>query len=418
MKNAATVEEFALPDGGRVFVAPMATKDVVAIEGSVFGGPNFFPNRNSAIPDIATDLLDAGTARMNKQVLREGLAARGASLSFMSSGDRTYFSATCFPEDVAYVLRIASECLYGATFPQKEIAAAKQRALGILQESKSDTRTQAHIKFLRLLYDSSHVNFPETTQDLETRTRAVEREDLQDFRNRVGGGLVLAVTGDVHSAAVRRAVETITPRAKGTAGMTKALNTRAQNPQKERIHIPDKANIDLFMGAYMPITKRHELYHALIIVADMLGGGFASYLTKTIRERDGLTYGIRAGLGGLSDGADGYFRIWSTFSPQLFEKSVIRLRYELKQFFTKHVTPKNADMKKEEIIGSYLLGLSTTRGMAQTLLMIGIDNKELTYLYEYPDIIQKTTFRSIQNAAKLVPVQKFSSVSAGTFAGT
>src|SRR3989344_2055934 len=209
MNNEHThAQELQILGGGRLFIAPTHARDVVVVEGSILGGPNMLPIELDIVPGFVAELLDAGTAKKNKSVIREALATRGISLSFSSSGDRTTFSGRCFPEDLSVLLSIISECLRDAHFPESEIKSAKARALGVLAEEKSDTRAQAERAFSALLYDTRHVNFVRHIQDMEKSVGTIRRSHLQNFRKMLGrGGLVLAVAGDVDVASARTAVE-------------------------------------------------------------------------------------------------------------------------------------------------------------------------------------------------------------------
>lgn len=415
--NTDLIKEFQIL-GGRVFVAQAGAKDLVSIEGSVLGGPNFLPKERAIVSDITADLLDAGTKKKSKNVIREGLASRGANLSFNAIGDRTYFSASCFPEDVPYLLATAAECLGEAAFPEAEVAAEKKRALGNLLEAKTDTRTQARIAFSQALYDAPHPNYAKSLNVLETQAKTLGRRDIAGFGELLGkGGLVIALAGDIKPQDACRAVESAFNRAPAgsEAGTVKKANAKEPKATETLIHIPDKANIDVYLGAALALTKQHELYHPTHVLAEMLGGGFASHLIQTIRERDGLTYGIYAGLGGLNDGTDGYLRIWATFSPALYKKSIDTVRQELTYFFKKKITPGGLAKKKEEITGSYLVGLSTTRGLATALHAIGADGRDLSYLWNFPEIIKKVSLAEVKDAASLIPLSKLSLAAAGTF---
>lgn len=419
MKNEQIpVHEFKMPLGGRLFVAHTQARDVVAVEGSVLGGPNMLPTTLDVIPGLTAELLDAGTAKKHKNMLRETLATRGISLTFSSNGDRTAFSGHCFPEDLPFLLKTISECLGGAVFPEKEVKNVKALALGNLAEGKSDTRTQAERALAELLYDPAHVNYVRPIEAQEKSVAATRRSHLQDFRKKLGkGGLVLAITGDIDTASAKSAAEKAFSRlGDGTLeASSKKANKKVQTGSEKLIPIADKANIDVLLGASIPLTVQHKLYHAMYVLTEMLGGGFTSHLMQTIRERDGLTYGVRARLSGLDANADGYFKIWATFSPARYEESVAKLRAEIKTFFSSGLTETSLAKRKEEITGSYLVGLSTTPSLARTLHTIGTLSFDLSYLNEYPNIIRAVSLADIQNAARLIPLEKLSLAASGTF---
>ncbi|MCR4276403.1 MAG: insulinase family protein [Candidatus Parcubacteria bacterium] len=417
-KQTYGAQAFSIVEGGKLLVAPTSAKDVVAVEGSVLGGSNHLPKRWDVIPSLSAELLDAGTNKKKKGVIRGALADRGISLSFSAGGDRTFFSGQCLPEDLPFLLSTIAECLGGAHFPEAEVKAAKARALGSIAELKTDTNMQARIALSRILYDTAHPNFSRTLEEEETSIRSSTRRNLLDFRHKFcRDGLVLAVTGDVNAGTVRKAAEKAFGKlpAKGFAPLAKQLNKKPSASAEKLIPIPDKANVDVLLGAALPLHKSDPLFYPAYLLAEMLGGGFASHLMMTIRERDGLTYGVYATLRGFDGATDGYLRIWATFSPEKYTESVAALRKEVRTFFSTSITEKALLKKKEEITGSYLVGLSTARGLARILHQFTIDGRDLAFLAEYPDYIRAVSLAHVRAAAKLVPLHKLSFAASGTF---
>jgi zinc protease len=415
---ASLIYEKKIFENVRIFIAPTGARNIVSFEGSVLGGRSFLPGSLNKVPSITAQLFDAGTKNKTKDTLRDSLAARGASLNFSSGPDRTYFSGSCLPEDISFVLALAAECLAEAVFPAKEILPIQERMLGSLKEDKTETRTQSREELTRMLFDPAHVNYDEKDAVTTKRIKAVVRKDLIEFKNMLGrGGLILAIVGDISEAGAMKAAE----RAFGSLqkGQSEALpkskNKKAQMAQEKLLAIPEKANIDLYLGVALPITMEDKRFIPLSVLIEMLGGGFAAHLMQTVREREGLTYGISASLDDFSNDTEGFFRIWSMFSPLLFEKGVATIRKEVKVFFAKGITDNALALKKEEILGTYVVGLSTTRGLASRLHAIGIRGKELSYLDKYQELVDVVSLDDLHAAAALIPLNKLSLSAAGTF---
>ncbi|MDO8231728.1 MAG: pitrilysin family protein [bacterium] len=419
MKNEFhPAQEFPMPHGGRLFIAPTHIHDIVIVQGSVLGGRNMLPKTLDLVPALTADLLDAGTAKKKKNVIRDTLAGKGMSLSFSSSGDRTEFSGQCFPEDLPMLLSTITECLGGAIFPEAEVKNAKALTLGNLAESKSNTRTRAEYALSALLYDPEHVNYTPPIETREKNVASIRRAHLQDFRKKLGkGGLVLAIVGDITTTTARSAAQKAFGKlAVGTTSApVKQANKKIQKENEKLIPIADKANIDILLGTALPLTIQHPLYQPMKVLVEMLGGGVTSHLMQTIRERDGLTYGVYSSLRGLDAGADGYLKIWATFSPDTYKNSVEKLRQEIDIFFSKGLTEEALTKRKEEMTGSYLVALSTTHALAHSLHAIGANGFELSYLTEYPNIIRAVSLSDIINAAELIPRDKLSLAASGTF---
>lgn len=405
--------------GGRLFLARTGVKDLVYLEGSVLGGWNMLPRRKGEVSVLAAELFDAGTKKKGKDAIREALASRGATLSFSSGDERTYFRGSCLPEDVSHLLSVLVECLGEAAFPASEVKSATERIRGELVEEKSDTRVQAGIAFSRLVYDPSHVNYDETTEERIRDLAKVERADLMSFKKMIGrGGLVIAVVGDIDTAKVAQAVETAFARLPtGTPeAPAKEMNTKQPEVLSQLVSITDKANVDVFLGAAVPLTYNDPLFLPFIVTTEMLGGrGFTSHLMSTIRERDGLTYGVYARPSGFTGGGDGAFKVWATFSPARYDESVAALRREIDIFFKGGITKKKLEERKEEMSGLYVVGLSTTRGLAAALHQIGRRHRDLSYIDDYITLLNAITVKDLQDAADLIPLQKLSLAAAGTF---
>ncbi len=419
MRDFSAVQEYTVLDRGRLFVAPTHVPDLVVVEGSVFGGPNFLEKKQDIVPGLAATLLDAGTTTKTKHEIREGIAARGMSLSFGASRDRTSFSGRCFPEDVPRLLAIIVDCLGQTTFPSQEVATAKAVLASQLTEEKADTRAQAERALARQLYDAAHPHYERTVEEELQSLSHTQRTDLARFKKMLGqGGLTLAITGDVAPDKTRVMVErafsvlgTGTPKA-----TVKVLNTKRPERIEQRITINDKANVDVLLGIALPVTMQHPLYYALLVLTEMLGGNaFGAHLMKTIRDRDGLTYSVFARLFGITPDTDGYLKVWSTFPPERYEEGVAALRREIKTFFTHELTAEALRRTQERLVGEYFVSLSTTANLAATLHAFAKNGFPASYLKTHPERLRQVTLADIKKAAALIPIDKLALAAAGTF---
>jgi zinc protease len=405
--------------GMRFFASRTGARDLVTILGSTLGGWNMLPLPKSEVPAIAAELMDAGTTKHTKNQIREALAERGASLSFSAGGDRIHFSGSCLPEDVTFLLAMIVECLSEASFPSSEVKTAKERTLADIEEEKNETRSIASGALSRLLYDAEHVNYADSLPTRKKKVENVTRADLISFRKMLSQqGMVVALTGDVQPTVVlAEAKKIFTKLHEGSIAVPqKKKNAKKQTEAVQHIHIADKANIDVYMGISLPITYEDQRFIPLMVMCDMLGGrGFTSHLMSTVRERDGLTYGVYTMPSGFADLAEGDFRVWATFSPQKYNESVKVLRREMEVFFKEKVTEEKLAKRKTEMQGGYKVSLSTSRGLASMLRRIGVEGKDIGYLDEYPELIEAVTVEDLQKAAALIDLKNLSLAAAGTF---
>jgi zinc protease len=120
---------------------------------------------------------------------------------------------------------------------------------------------------------------------------------------------------------------------------------------------------------------------------------------KSVRDKEGLTYGIFAGSSSDTF-SDGEWKINATFAPALLGKGIASTRRELTEWYQNGITTAELEQRKSELVGSYYVSLATTKGIAQTLLTAVQRGYDLTWLDEYPKAIQALTVEQVNSAIK------------------
>ena len=195
------------------------------------------------------------------------------------------------------------------------------------------------------------------------------------------------------------------------------LVEKAREPKEgnQIIKVQDKTSADLFIGQSIGIDREHKDYYALMLGVYILGGNFSARLMQTVRDKQGLTYGIGSSISGVSFGADGYWSIWGTFSPDIIKKGVASTKEQIDLWFNKGVTEDELSAKKTTISGSYKVSMDSTAGLAAKILSNAEQGRNLSYLDEYPKIIKSVSLSEVNRAIKkYVNPNKLYMVSAGT----
>ena len=139
---------------------------------------------------------------------------------------------------------------------------------------------------------------------------------------------------------------------------------------------------------------------------------------STVRDKEGLTYGIGAGVADDTF-VGGSWTVNAAFAPGLLEKGITSTRREIEKWWKEGVTPAELAARKTNMIGSYQVGLSTTEGMGNAMLQTVNRGKPLSWLDDYPRMIQALTAEQVNAAIRRhVDPQKLVLVEAGTFEAT
>ena len=413
------VNETQVMKGVKSLSMTTAIKDVVTISGSLEGGSFYSPKGNKQIANIATAMIDKGTDQKDKYEISDILDSIGAEISFSSSSNHINFTAYCMKKDLSTIMHLIAEQLSSPSFKESELELLKTRVLGNLERNKEDTRKQANIALLRKIYNSDHPNFRSTVDESIELIKKITTENLHNYHDQVFGlgSVRIASVGDVDS-------DTLNSIIKDTFGVLKTQNLpdiskfdTAQKSVKDTktIHIPDKTSADVYIGQSIGIDQDHKDYIPLMMAVYILGGNFSARLMQTVRDKEGLTYGIGSSISSASYKRDGYWSIWATFSPELIEKGIKSTRKQIDLWTSKGVSQSEVETKKQTIIGSYKVGMDTTGGLANRILSNDEKNRDLSYLDDYPTKIDSVSIDSINNAIKTyVDPLNLVEVSAGT----
>ena len=159
------VIETTLSQGINTYVLPTNVKDVVTISGSFLGGTLYSPSKNPQISTFTAAMLDKGTFNKDKYEIGDVLDSVGAELKFGSTKHHIFFTGHCLNSDVNMVVEMLSEQLRTPAFRGDEIDKLKTRMIGQLEQSLEDTKKQALISFLRILYPKTHPNYRYKTKE-------------------------------------------------------------------------------------------------------------------------------------------------------------------------------------------------------------------------------------------------------------
>ena len=424
MELAPKIKSSSPLDGLNLYFLKTDIKDVITFRGSFLGGDVFTTN-NIVVPEIAAAMLDLGTQKRDKFKIGDALESVGAKLVFTSGRYRVHFSGKCLRENLPLLIELLAEQLMMPAYNEKDLQSIVQRRTAEMRKSKEDTRTRAIEAFLMQLYPEGH---PNRAMGLDREIENMEKvttKQLQSFHGEnYGLGTVhICFVGDVDHRTVAKEIAKRfggwkeSPLTLGTVAKSKA-NTIYKH-LSEVVHIPDKTSADVVTGHGIGIDREHEDYYAVMMSHFILGGNFSARLMATVRDKEGLTYGIQSSTGGVEEGNDGYWYIWGTFAPDIIDKAKKSMEKQLNLWLRGGVTRDELEAKKTTISGMYQVGLDTTAGIANRVLTTVERGKELSFMDEYPNLINLLTLEQVNDSihAYCDPGRRITVV-AGTLNGT
>jgi zinc protease len=404
-----------------VVTLPTSIHDVVTIRGALSGGDVFNPPENSAVADLTAGIVDKGTVAHDKFEVAGMLEQVGATLHFSAGTHTVNFSGKCLRKDLPLVLSLLAEQLRTPRFDAEEFAKLKKQISGEHKHEMEDTDYRAESTFERAVFPPGHPNRPPADDKYLADLDAATLDQVKAFHaaNYGPASFRIVLVGDVDDAIIESA---ITKDFSGWQG-GKPIPPASKAPvltgsRTEKINMPGKTSVTLVIGQPSELRYADPNYQALNMATSVLGSGFfTARLLDHVRNREGLTYSIGAALS-RDTFVDGTWFIEGSFAPELLDKGVASTRRELKAFCDQGVTADELKNFKITLTGTYKVALSTTGGVATTLLNALQRGYGPEWVDDYPKKLEALSLDQVNAAIKeFLDPDKMVTVMAGTLPG-
>ena len=382
---------------------PTGVKDVVTLRGSLPAGDAYSAEGNVAIATLTGMLLDQGTTKQDKFAIAEKLESVGATLSFEVDTEMAEVNAKCLKKDVPLVISLIAEQLRFPALSAEEFEKAKKQFAGNLERQLEDTGFRAKDAFSRAVYPVGHPNRSPSTEDYLAAVEAAKLEDVVAFHKKHYGPahFTLVAVGDLDVPQIQAEV------GKSFAGWTGGVDlikpakaTMTDAAREQSIFMPEKTSVSVVIGQTTGLRYNDPDYQALRLATSVLGGsGFSGRLMQTVRDQEGLTYGINS-MTSNDTFTDGDWRISATFGPALLDKGIASTKRELTKWYNEGISADELTYRKTNLVGMFKVALATTDGMAASLLNAIHRGYDQSWLDQYPKTVQALTLPQVNGAIK------------------
>lgn len=388
--------------GVDVIVYPTGVKNVVTLVGFLPAGNAFSAQGNLAIASLTGMMLDRGTVKRDQFAIAQQLESAGVNLDFSVDNQTVTINGRLRKQNIPMIVGILAEELRTPAFNAAEFDKARLQFIGERQAEAQDVTFRAGEAFAGAVYPVGHPNRMPPHEELIAAAGRATLDEVKAFhRAHYGlGSLTLIFVGDVNAAEIRREVAKSFGGWKGgSVPLDSSAATMIAGPQDVVVAVKDKASVTMMLGQRTGLRYKDPDTLALRVGSSILGSGVTSRLMSSVREQEGLTYGIVTRIWDDSF-TDGGWAIYGTFAPALLDKGVASTRRELHKWWSEGVTPAELAARKKNLIGSYQVGLATTEGIASAILNAVQRGYDLTWLDEYSKAIDALTVEQVNAAIK------------------
>ena len=357
--------------------------------------------------------MDEGTTTRTSKQIAEQIDFVGGSLEARASEDFTTASARVLKKDVEVGFTLLADVLQHPAFHKQEFDRVRAQILGELVSDEDDPGHVAMKAFNQLVFHGHPYRWP--AQGTEETLNRITVADVQQFHAReyLPNQTILVVVGDLTIEQVNSLIQTHFGAWKKGAPAAPQLKRPAPLERKMVQLIEKDLTQSTIVLGHTGISRNNPDYYAVMVMNYILGsGGFSSRLMDSIRDKQGLAYGVTSQFDTrLMPGA---FLVSLQTRTEATNQAIAGVIAEMKGIRDAPVTDQELADAKAFIVGSFPLRIDTSAKLATVLEQVEFYNLGLDYFTQYPRAIEKVTKEDVQRVAKqYLDVQHYALVVVG-----
>jgi len=390
---------FVTPNGMTVLVLEQHWLPIVQVHALIKAGAAQDPPEEAGLANLVASLLDEGTTTRTAKQLAEQIEFVGGTLTTKAEEDFTTASTLVLKKDTELGFELLADILLHPTFPEQEVKRVRSQILGEMQSEKDDPGLVATKAFHQLVFDGHPYRWP--VNGTEETVPKITQADIQNFFSHeyLPNQTILAIVGDIPVEQARALVaKQFGSWKRGTPPSRTVAKPAQIDKPVVRLIEKDLTQATIVLG-HLGISRTNPDFYAVSVMNHILGaGGFSSRLMDSIRDRQGLVYGVGSHFEpNLMPGA---FMVNLQTRNETANQAISGVLTELKSIRETPVTDQELADAKAYLIGSFPLRLDTTAKLAQVLSLVELYGLGLDYFSQYLRWIEKVTKEDVLRVAK------------------
>ncbi|MBF0185800.1 MAG: insulinase family protein [Magnetococcales bacterium] len=409
-------QSFRGPGGMQVTLLESHANPMVEVRILSRGGAAYDPPGKSGVAAVSAWMFNEGSQTVAASDFHEQLEFHGIHLDATANMETLQINLTTRTEHLEEAFARLADLLLRPRLAENDLQRALSEQKASLIKAREQPQTQASLRMHQMLFANHPYGSPPsgTVEGLANITLADIRQRHADTWH--APNLILAAAGDLDRARLHDLLQRHLADLNGTPGPFPAIPEVTWPPAQE-IAREQHLEMDLpqttLMLATLGISRRDADYYPLYLLNQILGGsGLNSRLTREIREKRGLTYGVYSRFSPLSQ--PGPFIVVLKTKTASQQEALQLLKQELQQLVDKGVSEEERQEAIQYLTGSFPLHLDGLGKLANLWTTIGYYQLGDDYLQQWPQRIRAVTTADLQRVAKrLLDPSRFYTVTVG-----
>ncbi len=346
---------------------------------------------------VASEMLLRGTAKYDRQGIREAIDFLGTSLSAEVGNLTLQVTGDSSTRNLDQLVELVRQILLEPTFPLDELEKVKRQTIAESSEVRDSDSACAGLFFTQLLFHEHPLGHP--MRGYASSVKAITRDDIVSYRERnvIKKNLVMGTAGNVsdkealhHLAPVLTAmpegddIEPLPAVPAGVEGLDVVLVARTGQTQAQ-----------IVIGQEGIPGSHPDLFPLLVSITGF-GGTFTSVLVREIREKRGWSYGVSAGM--IPGRDTGVFRI--RYAPKT-EDVVPSIELTLKLLSSLQsggLEAEHMNFAREYLVNQYPFMVEAPYKRMNLIIRSRLTGKPLDYAEDFIRYVQGVTDEAAADA--------------------
>lgn len=366
--------------------------------------------QESVTRSLLCDLLLSGAGAMTREAFLDAVNEAGGSIGVSESEGKITITVETIESKLPKILTLLKLMITKPRFDTKEITRAKETYKKQLKLACEQAKAMANLKLIQSLYQNTERAYQYTPKEEQAVINDIVRKDFlrlhdgflkTDWVVTIGSNQACNKKVKAVVNGIRKSKSKFDTKATEVASSPQ-LTTKKVSPKFTIEQISSQQNIEVSLGQRLNITLLDIDYPAVVFALSVLGkwGGFSGRLMSTVREKEGLTYGIYARAESVYPTEFGHWRVMTFFHPKDLEKGMQSVMREISKLYRSGITEIELKRFKTILQTSHALmfdSLTTLTGAVHAYSTKNID------FVEYEKILrnmQLLTKKDIDKAIK------------------
>lgn len=343
-------------NGVRIIHEKMPYVRSLAIGLFVKAGSNDEIEKEWGLSHFIEHMLFKGTMTRSAKMIAEQFDRIGGDINAYTSKEMTCYYATVLDHHAEEALTILADMFFNSRFDGIDIQREKSVILDEIASVEDTPDDDVDERLWSVMYPEHTIG--RSIGGVKETITTFDKEMIERYisRHYTAGNIVISIAGNYDDHLIGF-IENLFKSFTGNESPNSREGSRPEFHNGRSIKSKDIEQAHISIG-YPGLTLTDKRLHDLILLDSIVGGTMSSRMFQKIREEKGLAYSVFSYYSSYM--STGSFVIYGGSGPEHLEEMVSTMDKLISEIVTDGVTEKELNNAKEQLKGSFLLGLESS----------------------------------------------------------